>query len=169
VITALLASLFFTGGVRAELPSDGPAALGGMLVGLRWHPVPGAYLGGQLSGSLGGDETNPEAVQLTSHIDGIARLGLAHDTSVSRFRLEARTGVSRVSDWPFGALPSRSQFSPVVGVAAAIDFPLFSAWGHPMSLDLVGGIDAFRLGDEWVRLPMVGIGFTGQLTRQRDE
>jgi hypothetical protein len=57
----------------------------------------------------------------------------------------------------------------VVGVAAAIDFPLFSAWGHPMSLDLVGGIDAFRLGDEWVRLPMVGIGFTGQLTRQRDE
>lgn len=163
---ALLASLFFTSGLRLELPSEGPDALGGVLMALRWHPVPGAYLGAQLSASLGENETNPEDIQLSSRYDGIARLGLAHTLRRNRLRLEARTGVSRVQAWPFGALGTRTQFSPIVGVGAAVDFPLFTAWGHPMSLDVMGGMDAFRLGDEWVRVPMIGIGFSGQLTGQ---
>jgi hypothetical protein len=166
-MTALLASLLLTGAVQFDLPGDeGP--MGGATMALRWKVLPETTLGALLGWSLGGDDTNPESVRLFQRSQALALIGLTPLGSDSRLRVEARAGLSHLSNWPFGALSRRTQFSPTVGAGIGGGLPLGECWGHPMFIDLSGSYDTFRVGDEWMGAPGIAIGLTGQLMGHDD-
>lgn len=166
-MTALLASLLFTGGVQVDMPGDeGP--MGGAIMALRWKILPEATLGAQLGWSFGGDDTNPENIRIFQRSQALALIGLTPLGSDSWLRVEARAGISHLNNWPFGALSRRTQFSPTVGAGIGGGLPLGKWWGHPMSIDLSGSYDTFRIGDEWTGAPGIAIGLTGQLTGHDD-
>lgn len=162
-MTGLLASLLLTGGLQVDLPDDAEP-MGGLVMALRWGILPEASLGAEVGWGAGADDTNPEQLRFFQRTHALALIGLTPLGSDSRLRIEGRAGLSHLYKWPFGALSRRTRFAPTVGLSVGGGLPLGAWWGHPMSLDVTGRYDAFRLDDAWIGAPGVMIGLTGQLT-----